>query len=199
MAIFDENKLISALTINKAEIGKKYFMSDVMKHLKQYVEADDDSTVQILNRINKNSPLPFIMHTGRPYQFLYPYEEPQKQRMIDKTNDAMARRVEERLNGLEVIAANLMQNIAYARSELLKKADEYEEKITANKTTLYLINGYTKEVGVWDVELFRDRQEATERFKHYVESYNAELDDDDPNSAICPNDEGGFWLEERII
>lgn len=65
--------------------------------------------------------------------------------------------------------------------------------------TIYLITGYTKEVGVWEVELFRDRQEATEQFKHYVEDYNAELDENNSNYAMCPDGIGRFWLEERTI
>lgn len=47
----------------------------------------------------------------------------------EKVAGVIARRIEEKLNGLEVATANLMQNIAYARAELIRKADEYEEQI----------------------------------------------------------------------
>lgn len=65
--------------------------------------------------------------------------------------------------------------------------------------TIYLITGYTKEVGVWEVELFRDYDEAVQHFKQHVEDYNAELDEDNPNFALSPDGVGRFWLEERTI
>lgn len=65
--------------------------------------------------------------------------------------------------------------------------------------TLWLITGYTKEIGVWEVELYRDRNEAVEQFKHYVEDYNAELDENDPNFALCNDGIGRFWIEEREV
>lgn len=65
--------------------------------------------------------------------------------------------------------------------------------------TIYLITGYTKEVGVWEVELFRDYDEAVHHFKQHVEDYNAELDEDNTNFALCPDGVGRFWLEERTI
>ena len=64
---------------------------------------------------------------------------------------------------------------------------------------LWLITGYTKEIGVWEVELFRDKNEADDMFKHYVEDYNAELDDGNKNFATCSDSIGRFWLEEREI
>ena len=64
---------------------------------------------------------------------------------------------------------------------------------------LWLITGYTKEIGVWEVELFRDKNEADDMFKHYVEDYNAELDEDNKNFATCSDGVGRFWLEERDL
>ena len=62
-----------------------------------------------------------------------------------------------------------------------------------------MITGYTKEIGVWEVELFRDKNEADDMFKHYVEDYNAELYDGNKNFATCSDGIGRFWLEEREI
>lgn len=80
MAIFDESKVINALHTEKAEIGKKYWYSDSIVFLKKHVENNDCSFVGELDSVNSGYYY-FSMPDGRSWHFLYPYEEPPKQRM----------------------------------------------------------------------------------------------------------------------
>lgn len=81
MAQFDESKIINALHPEKAEVGKKYLFGDTLKALKKKVENGIEDG--ILDHII-NASMPFINESGSGYQFLYPYEEPPKQRMTNR-------------------------------------------------------------------------------------------------------------------
>lgn len=81
MIQFDESKVISPLHIEKAEVGKKYWGADELVNLKEKVELG--LTPYELKGINKGY-YPFKMHETACYQFLYPYEEPPKQRMTNR-------------------------------------------------------------------------------------------------------------------
>lgn len=89
MAKFDENKVINVLHPEKAKVGKRYWYADELMTLKMDVESDTSDTL-ILKRIdNENDYYPFlgtgcysVCNTDR-YSFLYPYEEPPKQRMTN--------------------------------------------------------------------------------------------------------------------
>lgn len=83
MAIFDESKVINALHTEKAEIGKKYWYSDSIVLLKKHVENNDCSFVGELDSVNSGYYY-FSMPDGRSWHFLYPYEEPPKQRMTNR-------------------------------------------------------------------------------------------------------------------
>ena len=65
--------------------------------------------------------------------------------------------------------------------------------------TIWLINGYTKEIGIWEVELFTDKSKAEEMFKYYVKDYNAEVSEDNEWFAMCGDGIGRFYLEEQEI
>lgn len=79
MSQFDESKVINALHPEKAEVGKKYWCSDVLQTLKKYVEDEDTYHVFTLDKVLTNSHPFQTNRTG--LQFLYPYEEPPKKRM----------------------------------------------------------------------------------------------------------------------
>lgn len=81
MAQFDENKVINALHPEKAEIGKKYWVADELVHLKD--EVKKEKTAYELKNVKKGSFYPFIIDVITGFQFLYPYEEPPKQRMTN--------------------------------------------------------------------------------------------------------------------
>lgn len=63
---------------------------------------------------------------------------------------------------------------------------------------IYLITGYTKNIGLWEVEIFRDREDAVNAFNYYIEEYNAVISKDDEWLAEEP-DGGYFYLERRVI
>lgn len=82
MAQFEESKVINALHPEKAQIGKKYWYSDNILNLKNYVEEDDVHYIgELIFEIG--SYYPFHFNRGN-WQFLYPYEEPPKQRMTNR-------------------------------------------------------------------------------------------------------------------
>lgn len=81
MAKFDESKVINALHTEKAEVGKKYYFADSLLNLKERIENNSESNIGILEKIN----LGFRSFSDGDYswEFLYPYEEPPKQRMTN--------------------------------------------------------------------------------------------------------------------
>lgn len=81
MAKFEEEKVINALHPEKAEVGKKYWVSDELVDLKEEVEKEN--TPYKLVEIKKGHLYPFVIDTTE-FQFLYPYEEPPQQRMTPR-------------------------------------------------------------------------------------------------------------------
>lgn len=80
MAKFEEEKVINALHPERAEVGKKYWFADSISFLKNSVESDLDN-IFVLGNINYGN-YPFEEEGNNGIrQFLYPYEEPPKQRM----------------------------------------------------------------------------------------------------------------------
>lgn len=77
MAEFKEELVINALHPEKAEVGKKYWVSDELIDLKKDVEKG--KIPYELKEVKKGEFRPFIIHLTA-FQFLYPYEEP-NQRM----------------------------------------------------------------------------------------------------------------------
>ena len=82
MAQFDESKVINALHTDKAEVGKKYWYSDNLKLLKKHVEENDSECVGELKSVEEGEIFCyFYIEKKCAWELLYPYEEPQKQRM----------------------------------------------------------------------------------------------------------------------
>ena len=79
MAKFEEEKVINALHPEKAEVGKKYWFEDSIAFLKSSVESFDHDNIFVLEKIIYGN-YPFRIGNLN-YQFLYPYEEPPKQKM----------------------------------------------------------------------------------------------------------------------
>ena len=73
----------------------------------------------------------------------------------------------------------------------------YQEDIVKQK--VYIINGYSKTIGHWEVELFLSKEKAEKQFAYYVDEYDATVSFDDEWYASC--DDGVTWmsLEEREI
>ena len=61
-----------------------------------------------------------------------------------------------------------------------------------NIKRVYVINGKTETIGMWDLEVFADEEDAIERFKMYLDEYEAKLDSE--WYAECS--EGSFWIED---
>lgn len=80
MAKFDESKVINALHVDKAEIGKKYYFSDSYYRLKKYVERDETDSIEILDDV-AGEDIPFSKKDGSHWELIYPYEEPPKKLM----------------------------------------------------------------------------------------------------------------------
>lgn len=83
MVKFDESKVINALHPEKAEVGKKYYFNDFIYDLKNDIEKDDVTGVGVLGCVYNES-RPFEKRDGIRCEFLYPYEEPPKQRMTNR-------------------------------------------------------------------------------------------------------------------
>lgn len=84
MAQFDETKVINALHPEKAEVGKKYWFADDLVSLKEKVESNRNYGFGIFDAIDKDYPIsPFEIKDIGTRQYLYPYEEPPKQRMTN--------------------------------------------------------------------------------------------------------------------
>ena len=83
MAQFDESKVINALHPERAEVGKKYWYSDSIMFLKEYIEQNNTVPTGILSHIDVNSSYVFLGGSGS-WEFIYPYEEPSKQRMTNR-------------------------------------------------------------------------------------------------------------------
>ena len=81
MAVFDESKVINALHPEKAEVGKKYWYSDSIVLLKKHVENNNSSFVGEFDSVKSSY---YFMTNGISWNFLYPYEEPPKQRMTNR-------------------------------------------------------------------------------------------------------------------
>lgn len=86
MAEFDESKVINALHPEKAEIGKKYWVSDNLLHLRQHVEKEESSGfLKVLaSKKDFDCPQPFKTDYNEWWEFLYPYEEPSEKLMTNK-------------------------------------------------------------------------------------------------------------------
>ena len=80
MAKFDETKVINALHTDKAVVGKRYCYANSIVSLMREVTREDMPLDAELQKIGKNAFLPFIVNGGS-WQYIYPYEEPPKQRM----------------------------------------------------------------------------------------------------------------------
>lgn len=82
MAKFEEEKVITALHPENAEVGKKYWCSDTLLVLKGYVEKGNSEDINTLDEIHYDISHPFQCVNN--WQFLYPYEEPPKKRMTNR-------------------------------------------------------------------------------------------------------------------
>lgn len=80
MAVFDESKVINVFHKDKAVVGKKYYFSEFLYNLKSRVEDEDVNCVGELTYVNDRCD-PFQKDTNNYWEFIYPYEEPPKQRM----------------------------------------------------------------------------------------------------------------------
>lgn len=84
MAEFDESKVINALHTERAEIGKRYYCADNIIILKEYAEENSENSASVLTEISPTAQHhPFICG-GCFWSFLYPREEPPKQRMTNR-------------------------------------------------------------------------------------------------------------------
>lgn len=64
--------------------------------------------------------------------------------------------------------------------------------------TVWLINGYTTNIGLWEVELYSTEEEAMHQFSQYVNEYNAKVNcEGDSTVALCFA--GKFYLEKRTF
>lgn len=84
MAKFEEKKVINALHTEKAEVGKKYWFAENIFNLKKYVEENNvNYTGKLTKSKTTDESHPFYSEDEINWQFLYPYEEPPKQRMTN--------------------------------------------------------------------------------------------------------------------
>lgn len=83
MAKFEEEKVINALHPEKAEVGKRYWFADNLFKLKRYIEENNTDFAGILNEVEDLKYAPFST-SGCHWAYLYPYEEPPKQRMTPR-------------------------------------------------------------------------------------------------------------------
>lgn len=88
MAKFEEEKVITALHPEKAEVGKKYWFADNILVLKSAVEENNkDIYLGTLESIIDIKCCAIYKKSDSFWEFIYPYEEPPKNRM---TNEQLA-------------------------------------------------------------------------------------------------------------
>lgn len=83
MVQFDESKVINALHTEKAEVGKKYYVSDRLVDLRMDITNGSSSPLILIYIREEDDCYPFICNNMCCYQFLYPYEEPSEQGMTN--------------------------------------------------------------------------------------------------------------------
>lgn len=66
-------------------------------------------------------------------------------------------------------------------------------------TKVYVLNGYSRNSGQWEVELLASKEKAENRFNNYVDEFQATRSEEDEYFATC--DDGVTWMsmEEREI
>lgn len=84
MAEFKEELVINALHSEKAEIGKKYWVSDSILFLKETVTEEKIESIETLKKISDDYTHAFVDEDNVSWEYLYPYEEPPKQRMTNR-------------------------------------------------------------------------------------------------------------------
>lgn len=86
MEVFNENKVINSLHTDRAIAGEKYWFSDNMTQLKDFVVGCDDKKPMYLTEVleTPSCQLPFRAGNGCVYALLYPYEEPKKRLMSNR-------------------------------------------------------------------------------------------------------------------
>ena len=82
--VFDESKVINVLHPEKAEVGKKYWFADHLLDLKWAVEKNDKDFKELAEVEKTEDDCIFSCIRGDSWLFLYPYEEPPKQRMTNR-------------------------------------------------------------------------------------------------------------------
>lgn len=96
MAKFEEEKVINALHPEKAEIGKKYWVSDSIGNLKKHIETDELAFVHELLDIRNGADYRFAVAGENCWDLIYPYEEPKEQnKTILEDNDTLNKWVDE--------------------------------------------------------------------------------------------------------
>lgn len=84
MAVFEESRVINALHKDKAEVGKKYWVSDTIGLLQEHIENEDLHYVQELADIDICSSFRCFRDADAiSWELLHPYEEPPNQRMTN--------------------------------------------------------------------------------------------------------------------
>lgn len=124
MAVFDESKVINALHPEKAEIGKKYWVSDYILCLKERVKNNDIIFTDELIDINKGNDYCFCTTTSK-YELLYPYEEPPKKRM---TNRQLAELLSKKFGQFK--RTDISHHVHYCEWDYL--ADEENDEVPKN-------------------------------------------------------------------
>lgn len=66
-------------------------------------------------------------------------------------------------------------------------------------SSIWIISGYTTNIGNWEIEIFTDESQAKSCFKQYKKEYGFPVSKDD--EYYCLSDDGVSWfsLEERPI
>ena len=67
----------------------------------------------------------------------------------------------------------------------------------SRKIKVYIINGFTANIGSWEVELFTSFDIAKKMFDNYVTEYEANTDSDNDTYATVGDGVGWFSMEER--
>lgn len=65
------------------------------------------------------------------------------------------------------------------------------------KITIYVINGYSPQVGQWDLEAYTDFNEARKAFNEYIYEYGAV--ETGENFADTKDGNTKFWIDEIEI
>lgn len=140
MTTFDKSKVISGANAEQAEVGKKYWCSNYIGYLKDYVKNDNYEHVNILASVQdiERENAPFIDTDGADWEFIYPYDESldqEKNKVIASLKDSISEFMNQKIYELQNVLNITNGDIHF---EMQTKWDTLIEKTTEEWCDMFM-------------------------------------------------------------